>query len=153
MFGLFKKKPVDYFSAAEKQLIVEAIQQAELRTSGEIRIFVESHCRLVNPVLRAKEVFHSLNMSTTEERNGVLVYLAMKDKQLAVYGDEGIHAKVGHAFWETEVKKMLQHFNKQDYAAGIAEIIGDIGEALVSHFPYDAQTDKNELPDDIVFGR
>lgn len=153
MFGLFKKKPVDYFSAAEKQLIVEAIRQAELRTSGEVRIYVENHCRLVNPVLRAKEIFHSLNMSTTAERNGVLVYLAMKDKQLAVYGDEGIHAKVGHVFWETEVKKMLQHFNKQDYAAGIAEIIGDIGEALVNHFPYDAQTDKNELPDDIVFGR
>ncbi len=152
MFGLFKRKPVNYFSAEEKQLIVQAIQQAELRTSGEVRIYVESHCSLVNPVLRAKEVFHSLKMTETAEQNGVLVYLAMKDRQLAVYGGEGIHIKVGHAFWESEVKKMLQHFNKEDYAKGIVEMIRQIGEALVTHFPYNAETDKNELPDDIVFG-
>ena len=153
MLGLFKRKQVDYFSAEEKQLIVQAIQKAEHRTSGEIRIYVESHCRLVNPVLRAKEVFHSLNMAETAARNGVLLYVAMKDRQLAVYGDEGIHAKVGHTFWNEEVKKMLQHFNKNNYATGIVEMIHQIGEALATHFPYDEKADKNELPDDIVFGK
>ena len=153
MFGLFKSKPLDYFSAEEKELIVQAIQKAEHLTSGEVRIYVESHCRLVNPVLRAKEVFHALNMTETTERNGVLIYVAMKDRQLAVYGDEGIHAKVGHTFWNEEVKKMLQHFNKNNYATGIVEMIHQIGEALASHFPYDEKMDKNELPDDIVFGK
>jgi len=153
MFGLFKKKPVDYFSDEEKQSIVQAIQKAEHRTNGEVRIYVESHCRLVNPVMRAKEVFHSLNMTETASRNGVLLYVAMKDRQLAVYGDEAIHAKVGHTFWNEEVKKMLQHFNKSNYATGIVEIIHQIGEALATHFPYDEKTDKNELPDDIVFGK
>jgi uncharacterized membrane protein len=28
-----------------------------------------------------------------------------------------------------------------------------IGEALTTHFPYDNDTDKNELPDQIVFGK
>jgi uncharacterized membrane protein len=153
MLGLFKKKQVDYFSAEEKQLIVQAIQAAERRTSGEVRLFIENHCRFMDPIMRAKEVFVVLKMTETAERNGVLVYVAMKDRQLAVYGDEGIHTKVGQAFWNAEVKKMLQHFNKNNYAEGIVQIIHEIGEALTIHFPYDGTTDKNELPDDIVFGR
>lgn len=153
MLGLFKRKPVNYFSEEEKQLIVQAIQKAELRTSGEVRIFIESHCRFVDPVMRAHEVFEGLKMSATAERNGVLVYIAMKDKQLAIYGDEGIHSKVGYTFWNEEVKIMLEHFNKNNYAVGIAEIMHAIGEVLVKHFPYDAKTDKNELSDDIVFGK
>ncbi len=147
----FKKKPV--FTAAEQQQIVEAIQAAEHQTSGEIRLYVESHCRYVDPVDRAAEVFVGLKMEHTEARNAVLVYVAMKDRQLALYGDKGIHEKVGDVFWNENVKAMLSHFNKKNYAQGLAHIITEIGEALRSHFPYDKDTDKNELPDDIVFGR
>jgi len=153
MFSLFKKKAVDYFSAEQKEQIVEAIRAAELKTSGEVRIYIESHCTYIDPLRRAKELFESLNMHQTEARNAVLVYVAMKDKQLAVFGDEGIHQKVGDAFWNTEVKKMLSHFNQQNYATGIANIIQEIGTALQTHFPYNALTDKNELPDEIVFGK
>jgi len=153
MFGLFQKKPVEYFSDDQKSAIVEAIRNAELRTSGEVRIYIESNCKLVNPVHRAKEIFDSLKMDKTDERNAVLLYVAMKDRQLAVYGDEGIHNKVGYEFWNAEVKMMLTHFNKQNYTDGLVKIILDIGEALVTHFPYDNKGDKNELPDDIVFGK
>jgi uncharacterized membrane protein len=82
----------------------------------------------------------------------VLLYLAIKDKQLAIFGDEGIHAKVGNAFWNDEVKKILKQFNRENYAEGVVQIITDIGEALAFNFPYDGTTDKNELPDEIVFG-
>ena len=149
--NLFKRKAVNYFSEKEKQLIVEAIHAAEHRTSGELRIYIESHCK-IDPLLRAQEVFQELKMYETKARNGVLIYVAMKDRQLAVYGDEAIHTKVGDAFWNPEVKKMLEHFNKNNYTSGIVEIIHAIGEVLVMHFPYDNTTDNNELPDDIVFG-
>ena len=102
---IIQRKPVDYFSAEEKELIIQAIHKAEQRTSGEVRIYVESHCRFVDPVMRAKRVFLALKMTETAAHNGVLVYVAMKDRQLAIYGDEGIHAKVGNAFWNAEVQK------------------------------------------------
>ena len=152
MFGLFKKKQREYFTPAEKDIIVTAIQEAERRTSGEIRIYVESKCEMVNPVLRAREIFFQLKMDQTASRNGVLLYLAMDDHQLAVFGDEGIHQKVGHEFWQKEVAIMLEEFKQKHFIEGIAHIVQDIGEALVTHFPYDGTTDKNELPDDIVFG-
>lgn len=153
MFSLFRRKPDSYFSEQKKKLITDAIQKAEQRTSGEIRVYIESRCRFVDPLDRAREVFGSLKMHETAARNGVLVYVAMKDRQLAIYGDVGIHQKVGNAFWNEQLQKILQHFNKDHYAEGIAAIVFEIGEALAQHFPYDAATDKNELPDDIVFGK
>lgn len=153
MFSLFSKKAISYFSEAEQALIVQAIREAELKTSGEVRVYIESRCSYIDPLRRAKEIFGNLKMYETTARNAVLVYIAMKDRQLAVFGDEGIHEKVGDEFWNAEVQNMLSHFNKQDYASGIAGVVTSIGKALEKNFPYDADTDKNELPDEIVFGK
>jgi len=151
MFSLFRKK--EFFSKQESQLIVDAIKNAERQTSGEVRLYVESRCKFVNPLDRAAEIFFGLKMEETAERNGVLVYVAIKDRQLAVFGDKGIHEKVGDDFWEKEVGQMISQFNSENYAKGLAKVITDIGEALRTHFPYQGDKDKNELPDDIVFGR
>jgi len=152
MFQLFgKRRP--FFSEEENQLIVEAIRYSEKRTSGEIRVFVESRCRYVDAIDRAVELFFRLEMERTDDRNAVIVYLAMKDRQLAVFGDENIHKKVGSEYWNTVVGKMLRDFDKENFANGIRQCVTEIGEALHLYFPYDNDTDKNELPDDIVFGR
>lgn len=151
IFPWQKKK--DFFTAEEQQQLVEAIQKAEQQTSGEVRIFVESKCRYVDALDRAQEIFFSLKMNETELRNGTLIYVAVKDKQAAVFGDEGIHQKVGQKYWEEEVKKMLSHFRNQKLVDGICQGIYDLGEALKLYFPYNSDTDKNELPDEIVFGR
>jgi uncharacterized membrane protein len=147
---LFPSKP--FFSDEEQQRIVAAIRAAEKRTSGEIRVFVESKCSYLDAVNRAAEIFFGLKMDKTEDRNGVLLYIAMKDHQLAIFGDKGIHEKVGTEFWNKEVQKILSEFSKQHYADGIITIVTEIGEALVTHFPYENE-DRNELPDDIVFGK
>jgi len=151
IFPFFKKKSL--FTAEEQQLIVDAIRNAERMTSGEVRVFVESKCSYMNAIDRAVELFFNLEMDETEDRNAVLVYVAMKDKQLAVFGDEGIHKKVGDTYWNEEVNKMIKNFNKDNYADGIKNVITDIGEALTKHFPYNNDTDKNELPDEILFGK
>ena len=149
--AILTRKPL--FDEAQQQQIVAAIQAAEQRTSGEIRVYVENRCRYVNPIHRAAEIFAGLNMEKTAARNAVLVYVALKDRQLALFGDEGINRKVGSAFWNQQVRNILGHFNKADYAGGIAKVVMEIGAALHEHFPYDKGSDINELPDDIVFGR
>jgi len=149
--SLFRRK--EFFTDEEKQSIIDAVRNAEQRTSGEVRVFVESRCRYVNAIDRAVEIFENLQMQKTELRNATLVYVAVKDRQLAVFGDEGIHQKVGNEYWANEVVKMIHAFNRDDIAEGISKCVLNIGEALATHFPYDRSTDKNELPDDIVFGR
>ena len=151
MFSFFKKK--DFFTAEEQQLIIGAIQNAERMTSGEVRVFVESKCSYMDAIDRAAELFFQLEMQKTDDRNAVLLYVAMKDRQLAVFGDEGIHEKVGNEYWNNAVQKMISNFNRENYAAGISEVVKDIGAALTKNFPFNNDTDKNELPDDIVFGK
>lgn len=153
IFPFFKSKAVSFFSAKEQEMIQAAIADAEKRTSGEVRVYVESHCEYVNALDRAAELFHHLKMNETAQKNGVLVYIAMKDRQLAIYGDEAIHNKAGQDFWNAEVKKMLTSFNKSNYAEGITQIVKEIGEVLSDYFPYNEAIDKNELPDEIVFGK
>ena len=147
------QKQKEFFSEEEKQQLVAAIQQAEKRTSGEVRIFVESRCRFVDAVDRAKELFLQLGMEKTKERNATLIYIAFEDHQLAILGDEGIHQKVGQEYWNKEVAKIIHEFRSEHILDGICQVVYDIGEALQQFFPYDNETDKTELPDDIIFGK
>jgi uncharacterized membrane protein len=146
------RKKHEFFSAEGKQRIVDAVRDAERQTSGEIRIYVETRCPYMDAIDRAGEIFYKLGMQNTADRNAVIVYVATKDHQLAIFGDEGIHAKVGSEYWIKEVKQMIGSFDRDNYAEGIRQCIIDIGDALHTHFPFDNDTDKNELPDDIVFG-
>lgn len=152
MFSLFKQKAEDFFTPHEKQAITAAIKQAEKQTSGEVRVFIESKCNYVNAIDRAKELFECLDMYKTENKNAVLVYVALKHRQLAVFADEGIYEKTGKDFWLQQVQIMLKHFNTEDYGDGISRVVIKIGEALHNFFPYQ-KNDINELSDDIVFGK
>jgi uncharacterized membrane protein len=147
------QKKKEFFTDIEKQRLVAAIKQAEHNTSGEVRVYIESKCRFMDALDRAKEIFFQLEMDQTEERNATLIYVAVKDKQAAIFGDQGIHQKVGDQYWQSEVLKMLQRFKHEQLAEGISLAIKDLGQALQHYFPYNKDTDKNELPDEIVFGR
>jgi len=149
LFSIDKRK--QFFTSAQQQQMVEAIQLAEKNTSGEVRFFVESKCKYIDPVDRAKEIFFNLKMDQTKDRNAVLLYMAMDDHQLALFADEGIYQRVGSQYWNDEVKKIIAHFTKDDYTGGVCHIISDIGDALKKEFPYES-SDKNELPDEIIFG-
>ncbi len=151
IFPLFRKK--DFFSAGEKEQIVQAIRIAEKQTSGEIRVYVESKNPFVDAIDRAGQIFQKLKMENTEHRNAVLLYIAIKHKELALFGDEGIHTKVGTGYWGNAVSNMIATFSKDNITDGIVQCIGHIGDTLKEQFPYTANTDKNELPDEIVFGK
>lgn len=150
MFSIFKKKKKQFFTNAEEKHIMLAIKTAETASSGEIRVFVESNC--VGTVeKRTVEIFKELKMQHTKERNGVLVYLATDSRHFAVFGDEGIHQKMGFQFWTNEAATFKMALEKGDIIGGICTVITDIGETLKTHFPKPPQK-KNELPDKPVYG-
>jgi uncharacterized membrane protein len=140
-------------TASDKQQLVEAIQLAEKNTSGEIRVFVESKLGKVDALTRAKEIFFKNKMNETKERNGVLVYVAVNDKKIAIYADQGIYEKMGIEFWYTQVQEMTSHFKAMNYITGISTVVSEVGIALQNHFPFDRSTDKNELSDEIMIGK
>ena len=102
---------------------------------------------------RASEIFFNLKMQQTAQRNAVLLYLAYKDKEVAIFGDEGIHQQVGTEFWNNQVKQMVMLFKENNLSEGIVKCITEVGHVLIEKFPYQGNMDKNELPDEIVFGK
>lgn len=138
-----------FLSAEEEAEVVKAIKVAEKQTSGEIRVHLENSEAEV--ALRAKEVFHLLKMDTTEAHNGVIIYVAVNQKQFYVYGDQGIHTKVGDSFWQSTRDIILDSFKKGDFTKGLSEGVLEIGKVLKEHFPW-TKDDTNELSDEISRG-
>lgn len=142
-----------FFTQAQQQELVEAIRQAEMHTTGEVRLFVEETCNTEDALERAVGIFNHLKMYNTEQRNAVLIYLALADHKIAIYGDEGVHRVAREEFWNNEIQKLLSYFDKEKFISGMLTLITDVGEILQQFFPYDGSSiNKNELPDDIVFG-
>ena len=143
-------QPSKFFNQKEKDAVVKAIREAELNTSGEIRVHIERRCK--EDVLdRAAYLFERLGIHKTEKRNGVLFYLAIDDHKFAILGDAGINAVTADDFWDNIKEKMLSEFQEKRFSGGLELGILMAGEQLKKHFPY-KQDDVNELPDDISFG-
>lgn len=139
------------FSPEDKKKILSAIVAAETATSGEIQVHIENHCG-PNVLDRAAEVFETLKMHKTKERNAVLFYLAVADHKYAILGDSGINKVVPENFWEKIKEEMSQSFKERAFAEGLSNAIKACGQQLKSHFPYDNKGDINELPNEISFG-
>ncbi len=140
-----------FFTKDEQALVVSAVQEAELNTSGEIRVHVDSACKQ-DALDEAAFVFAKLKMQKTQERNGVLFYLSVVDKKFAILGDIGINTKVPENFWDSIRDTVILHFKNGEYAKGLAEGIKMAGEKLKEFFPYQTD-DVNELDDEISFGK
>ena len=140
----------DFFTEEQQSAIVQAIADAEKATSGEIRVHLESSCK--GDVLdNAVYIFKKLKMHKTALRNGVLVYLSINDRKLAILGDAGINAKVPDGFWDSIKDAMISNFTKGEITLGLTQGIHMIGEKLKTYFPY-MEDDTNELSNEISFG-
>ena len=133
----------------EDHRIVKAIKQAEKNTSGEIKVHIENHCK-GNVEERSLFVFNRLKLNKTKLRNGVLIYLAVKDHKFAILGDEGINKVVEDGFWNDVKDLMQRRFKENRFADGLEEGIMRCGEKLKNFFPYQSD-DTNEIPDDISY--
>ena len=135
----------------DKVRIRQAIQRAEWRTSGEIRVSVAP--LFWGDVRKAAErVFARLGMTATKDRNAVLFFVVPARRKFVVLGDSGIHEKVGQEFWHHIVRTVTERLKQGDYTGGLVAGIEAVGEDLAKHFPYQGEADTNELPDDVDFG-
>ncbi|UQD54994.1 TPM domain-containing protein [Flavobacterium sp. K5-23] len=143
-------KVEDFLTPEEEHEIVEAIRVAEKNTSGEIRVHLEKTTAL-DPFDRALEVFHDLKMDETQLKNGVLIYLAVKDKTFVICGDQGINDIVKNNFWDSTKDTMVAHFKNGNFKQGLVDGILKAGEELKKHFPW-SEDDTNELSNEISKG-
>jgi uncharacterized membrane protein len=131
--------------------IAQAIAKSEREHGGEIRFAVEPALD-TRPLLagqsareRALEVFSLLRLWDTDERNGVLIYLLLADRDIEIVADRGLNV-VQAAEWEAICKSMEQALRRGEFREGVMDGVHAVSGLLARHFPRRAG-DRNELPD------
>lgn len=141
----------EFLSRAEAELVKQAVIAAENRTSGEIRVHLDAAIE-EDVLAHAAFVFEELGMHRTKDRNGILLYISVPSRRVAVLGDKGIHEKLGNAYWQGVIDLVLGCFREERYCEGLCAGVQRIGEQLREHFPHQ-RDDVNELGDEISIGR
>ena len=141
------------FSEADFAAIVDAVARAEATTSAEIRVHLERRVhrwpgQRPDALRRARKVFAHLGMHLTAERHGVLIYLAIEDRKLAIVGDEGIHRRVGDTYWEAVRDLMIAQLREGRALDAVLAGVAEVGRVLAEHFPR-RPDDRNELSDQV----
>jgi uncharacterized membrane protein len=139
----------EFLSKVEHDRIVHAIREAESKTSGEIRVFIQRGKLKSDPLVAAQKKLHQLGMHKTREQNAVLIFVAPRAHKFAVVGDKAIHEKCGDEFWQRIVEGMRAHFQNEKFSHALIEAIKEIGKLLAAHFPK-TPGNANEVPDEIV---
>jgi uncharacterized membrane protein len=144
-----KMRTREFLSKLEHHQIVSAIREAESRTSGEIRVFIQRGKLSADPLEIAQKKFQRLGMHNTRERNAVLIFVAPRAHKFAVVGDKAVHEKCGEQFWKRLVDEMRGHFQNEKFSHALTAAISEVGKVLATHFP-NASANSNELPDEII---
>ena len=130
--------------------MVAAIKKAEDHTVGEIKVHIDNHCK-DDVFEKASSIFDKLKMHDTKERTGVLIYMACKDKKMAILGDKGIHQIVQDVFWNAILAQSITFFKQEKYFEGLEYAVKSVGVELHKHFP-STQNNTNEISNEISFG-
>jgi uncharacterized membrane protein len=145
-------RPQAFVESLDDERIVAAIREAEARSRGEIRVHVADR-PVADPQAEAAVVFDRLGMARTDERNGVLLFVAPESQTIAVLGDRDIHAVCGEEFWAAVAGSVRDEFRAGRFTEGLVAGIRKVGDELARHFPRrSGETDRNELPDGVSRG-
>jgi uncharacterized membrane protein len=141
----------DWLTPEELGRVRDAVSRAEQHTSGEIRVHLDVAI-MENVLDHAAFVFNNLGMDKTRERNGVLLYVSVPGRKVAVVGDTGIHAKLGNYYWQNVLDAVLANFRQDRFCEGLCEGVRLLGEKLKEHFPH-RDGDQDELSNEVSFGK
>ena len=139
----------EFLTKLEHDRIVQAIREAESKTSGEIRVLIQRGKLKSDTLIAAHKEFHRLGMHKTRERNAVLIFVVPRAHKFAVIGDKAIHERCGDEFWRSVIERMRGHFQVEKFSAALIEAVQEIGGVVATHFPK-RSTDKDELPNDVI---
>lgn len=139
----------EFLTKTQEQQVIDAISRSEKQTSGEIRVHIEHNCK-GDALERAAVIFHDLGMDETEQKNGVLIYIASEDHKAAVFAGKGIHRQVEEHYWNDVLQILLNHFKKGEFEEGIEDAVNEVGAKLKELYPFQ-RGDVNELSDEISY--
>lgn len=125
----------EFLSKLEHDRIIDAIREAESKSSGKIHVYIQRGKLAGDPLVAAQKKFQRLGAHKTSERNSILIFVAPRAHKFAVIGDKAIHERCGDEFWQRLVDEMREHFRNEKFSHALVEAIEEAGKALATHFP------------------
>jgi uncharacterized membrane protein len=145
-------KVKDFFTEKQLKDISEIISKAEASSTGEIRVHLHNSCKEDVVIKEAWKRFAKLEMHKTQDRNGVLIFISVQDRQMAIVADEGINRCEEEGTWERFLAQLVEDFSKGEIEEGLKKCILTIGEELAKFFPKTPDSNNtNELTNDVSF--
>ena len=141
----------EFLSKLEHDQIVQAIRDAESKTSGAIRVFIQRGEVKEDSLHAAQKRFRRLGLHKNAQHNDVLIWVAPRSHKFAVVGDEAIHHKCGDLLWQRIIEKMRAHFRNERFTHALVDAIHDIGDALSEPFPR-GSTSHGGAPNEVIEG-
>jgi uncharacterized membrane protein len=141
--------PNKFLTQKESEKMKRCVEDAEKKTSAELKVILVRHC-WGHIQEKAARLFRKFRLHETKNRNAVMIMLVLTDREFIIYGDEGVHEKVGQSFWDDMRNKMAACFREDKFCDGLCLGISLIGEKLAMHYPPE-QEDRNEIADNVDF--
>lgn len=140
------------FGPADLDAIEFAIRTSEARHRAEICFCIEAgldlptlwRCR--TPRARALEVFTHLEVWDTVERNGVLIYLLLADRDVEIVADRGLDDLIGASDWQRVCRICEDAFRAERWREGALRGIDATMDLLCREYPLEPGGGADELP-------
>jgi len=86
----------------------------------------------------ALALFEEFDMTRTQDRNAILVYLNRKTRKFAIVADEGIHRKVGQKYWDELAVHFSEDLRATHFENAISLLVFSVATTLAKKFPREA---------------
>jgi putative membrane protein len=97
----------------------------------------------------ALDQFLARGLQRTRARTGVLIFVALAERQVEVVADEGIYSRVDASLWDDAVGALIDAAREGRLADGLIEAVALVGGVLEAHFP-PTPDDVDEIPNRVV---
>jgi putative membrane protein len=98
---------------------------------------------------RAFQLFAERGLHGTKGRTALLIFVSELERRVVLLGDATIHAELGQAGWQEEVKRLLGRIRQGRLRDGLTEVLAELAPRLAAVAPRQAD-DENELPDAVL---
>ena len=145
--ALYRRFPSHALTAIEEAIEAsETKHRAEIRVTIEVALDFKDLLRLKTTRERALELFAELGVWNTKERNGVLIYVLLAERDVEIVADSGFEGRVSKGEWQRVCTLIEREFGTGRWRDGVLVGIEAVTTLLTREFPAEGRN-PNEQAD------
>lgn len=99
---------------------------------------------------RAIEAFFEHGLHTTENHNGVLIFISLLERKIKIITDINVKKKIEEKIWDDIIHDFTDRVHEGRFVEALKQSISAASAVLERHFPASETSRKNELKNDLI---